>query len=550
MPMAGRSIHRVLTLLAAVAASLAGTPDARGDQQATAQAIVDADYGFRLDSPGPGWRLMGEREVSTLAPDALAGAMAKGVWGIVIVEAWGGKDVAEFARLVTENTLVEGRRTLSTEEIAYAGGKALRTNYVGTMQGMDLQWSHVALLHGGYAYQVVAWVLRGSIASPETVFRPFHDAFHLLPGPVRGRSTKPPAPDATGPGWTLRSGVFSSATYRFAVTPPAGWRVLVGSELRRMNAEAEVGLERTNPEGYVVVIPERAASVDRSAFAAQIRASFAEGKQRRPGKEAPARLGGVELALAPYGIPDRPGFAFHHGVVFRDDLCFQVLAWTSDAADAKTPAWWGEALAALRFLDADAIAVLERDIAASLSPARTFGQGHSVRGDVVRDFEGGFTWRRPSSAWRVSVGAEARERNAEASVYLENPSRGLYGVVIAERADDGAAYHAAVVRGLIEGVGGAPQPTAVRLGDLPAWTTALAKTEPMALAYRVTTAVRAGRAVQLVLWGPSGNVTTSESELRAAADGLRLPVGGLGAPGRLDGTAWRDERAGFELRAP
>ena len=523
---------------------------ARADQTTTAEAIVDVDYGFRLDRPGPGWRLFGEADVSRMSPDALAGAATRGAWGAVIVERWAGDDEKGFARVVVENAPVEGKEIVAVEDVEYAGRKAVRTEFTGRAAGFTMRWVNLAFLHAGHAYQVVGWTNARPEPGAAAGLAQFQASFHLLPGAVRGRPQKAASPDATGPGWTLRGGVFSSASYGFRVTPPAGWRVVVGTELRRMNANAEVGLLRTQPEAYVILIPERVAGADPAAFAARLRGAFAQANRRKAADDAPVRVGDVRLGLTAYGHPDIPSLSLRHGIGFHGDLALQVLAWGPDTFEAKQPGWWNDVLAGFAFLGPVEAAALDREIAASLAPARAFGPTHSLRGDLLRDYAGGFTWKRPSTAWIVEAGAAARERAPDASLYVENRARGLFGLVLVEETDLGpVAFHDAVVRASTEE--GAPPPAAkpIRLGDLDGYSSTVDLEDPP-MRYRHTTLVRRGRAVRLAIWGLPGNMAAAEADVRAAIGGLRFPAGGLGPPTSREGDLWRDERAGYLLRAP
>ena len=52
----------------------------------------------------------------------------------------------------------------------------------------------------------------------------------------------------------------------FLILPPKGWRTIVGSELKEMNSDAEVGLVESVSGLYLVVIPERLNGINKAAF--------------------------------------------------------------------------------------------------------------------------------------------------------------------------------------------------------------------------------------------------------------------------------------------
>jgi hypothetical protein len=240
--------------------------------QTPPEAIVDDDYRFRLARPGGRWFLFGPGEVTKLLPDAAAGANNMGqIYGVIIVEWFPQGDAAAIARALIDIAPLEEKAASTPEPIEFHGLKAVRYRMTGVAGGIRFRYQDIVFVRQGHVYQVLAWGLAVRTAEDGSDFEPFVRAFTLLDGTVKGRAAAAPVPGSVGIGWRVKSGIFESAVHGIAVAPRGNWRVVVGVELRKMNADAAVGLALAQPSAQAVVIVGRAVGVDRKVLAGQFR---------------------------------------------------------------------------------------------------------------------------------------------------------------------------------------------------------------------------------------------------------------------------------------
>jgi hypothetical protein len=522
---------------------------ARGDED----VLIDEDYRFRLERPGPGWRLMDEDAIVELVPDAVAGAMKpNGVAGVIIVEAAPDIVVEDFARFVLDNMPLEQPEIHEFGKIRYLDKDAVCYQVSGTLSGIRLVYRSVVFAHQGYAFQVHAWVTEFRANQAELEL--FAKAFSLLPGKITGRSATRVVEDVQGVGWRVKDGVFESAVYGIAVEPRGNWRLAIGAELAQMNPDAEVCLVHAAPEGFVAVVAEQAAGCDKKAFADMVRASgLLEMGAVEDGKPAEIEILGRTVRMHRYVVRGSPAIVFHKSAFFVGDVCFQVVAWHIRGLEKQLEPVLPQALASIRLLD-DAE---RRELVAALrhapDPQVSVGQGYALRGGLYRSFEFGFTWKAPDGWWRLTAGHEARQENPDASLILESPETGVNGVVIAEGAYGFTAedYHDVVVAGVYGDEASAPKepPRLVQLGEAQGrHTKGALDADGTDFVFHVVTTVHQGRALQLLLYGAAGNMRTATDVIEGAIGGLRVhpeikPIVKVG-------NTIQDWRLGFSMRTP
>lgn len=262
--------------------------------------VVDEAYRFRLLQPGPDWRLL-TGDDATEVVDALAVAVddARGNWCAINAEPYAG-DV----------------------DLAAGQHGTARAWVVGHLHARRVE-NRVLFTRDGFLFQLWCW---GSGADVE----PFAAAVMLLGGTVEGRVRAVKAPDRRGVGWVVKDGRFYSTVHGFAVTPPTGWRLLLGGELP---AGAHVGLAGPGATLVVTVWGDRApppTTMPPTVEASYLGAPFAlrrlepdersarsndpvKGLARRGGKlheiavtEAPGVLLDVRPALAAFEVHSAP----------------------------------------------------------------------------------------------------------------------------------------------------------------------------------------------------------------------------------------------------
>lgn len=507
-----------------------------------AQPIIDEDYRFRLSPPGPRWRLMNEAEIQPIIADALAGAANdKGVFGTVIAERAPGAELEPFARMVLDGLEMENKQVETFEPTTFAGKDAYRFVVHGKNKGIAFRYVHNVFLHDGFAYQVAGWGMRVGRSGSE--LQPFFDAFELLDGEVKERQRALVSKDSQGVGWRVTNGVFESAVTGLAVSPRSPWRVVVGEELSGMNAAAEVGLVSSKPDIYAVILLEKAPDGDREAFETSLYQSMKE----RIGDvtdDAPwvGEVSGAKVTFQRFR-GSSPAISYRHAVLYAGGDAIQIFIWHHSGQGEQAEDAIPEALEAIRLLSEEERETLTTTLQSRPDPENTTGEGFSLRNGIYQSFQNGYRLKKPRGFWRFRTGAEARAENAEAELYFEEPTLGLYGLVMVFPAEaEAAAHHLASVENTFD--------ERVPITRRDAWWVSEgdAGYQSLDLTYRIHTRAHGDQIVQVYVWGTPSAMKEAASMLDALVDGFEFTPGL--SPVETKGARYRDHRFGFELTSP
>lgn len=516
------------------------TVDSKAD---ATRPLVDDNYRFELAWPGPGWKLMNQRDASQIVPDAIAGAVHGDTLAVIIVESAPGVPLDAYADALINKAAVASMRTEHREHVTFAGTEAVRFIGTATIGGVTYRYVEVAFLHQGFGYQLLGWGTPSELSTTGMELQPFFDAFELRPGKVSGRPSTPVVTDARGVGWRVKHGVFESAVTGIRVKVTQPWRLLVGTTLEQSNKEAEVGVAHVDPEVYVMVLAERApAPALRSRFIEQLREPL--GGVR--GTPWTGTFAGKPLEFARITTSETLAFEYLHGVHFEGDVLVQILAsyFAGDRERAMRVVQSG--LDGFDFLPPAEATALAAELEQLPDTQAAVGLEHAVRGGVYRSFSGGWTWRKPTSGWRISEGDKAREFNPVSELTLAEPRRNLYGLAISESDPGGEEYHASALRNL-SGKKQAPTTTLQLGGDVAYTTTVDTEKNGVVTTFRLTTASRAGHAVQLLFWATKDDMVQHAAAVDAAIRGFAFDAT---PPVERVAGQYRDHRFGFSVDTP
>ena len=506
------------------------------------QAFVDEDYRFRIEWPGPGWKVLRERDARQLNGDAVAGLKRDAAHMIVIVEHAPDSELEPFAALIIENMMIEGKQ-VEQEPARVGDTPAIRIDVTGTYNDAPVRYRGLVLLHQDHAYQVLAYTLGDHDAEDLDVAL---DAFSLTPGTVRRRVATAEVEDRVGVGWRIASGVFESAASRVRVQPPAGWRLAIGAELDQMNTSAEVGMAGTEVDAYLVVIPDLVPGADRDGYVAARRAeAYAEAT---PLDAITATTLGRSVELSRARSEQGMVLELIHGVVFDRDRAYQVIGWYPASVRARAIPALETALAAIELLDDAALAALAAALADAPDPQVEVGAGYALRDGVYQDFTHGLRWRAPAGYWEILVGQAARAENADALLMATEGQSGLYAQLIVEPAAgwDAAGFHRTIVDNLVgNGLAVAGDGTARLAGEAARFTELETRSGGIDLRYRVTTAILGDVAIQAIVWSVAAAWPGDDAVAAVAAAIERAPGDEI-----EEGPPYRDHRLGFAMSMP
>jgi hypothetical protein len=511
--------------------------------------LVNQDFQFQLAWPGEGWSLLDAREAHGVVPGAVAGALSKqGAQGAVVVESADPSDLEAVARQIAENVAVGDRKLSPFTPLRFAGVPAVRWGTTGTFNGMPVRFEHTVFAHQKHLYQVLVFA-SGGPGRGDADFRPFTDAFSLLPGEVRERVGPVKVADASGVGWRLRGGVYQNAAYGIRASPRPGWHITVGPELARMNASAEFGLGRSSPQAFIVALAERAPpDGERTDYR---RGIVARTVQAVSGTVVPttieAVVGGVEVPLSEYATAGPLPLRYLHGVLFQGREAIQLIGWTPVSEGEAGLAAIIDGLGGIELLEAQERARLRQELEGKVDPRSLVGPDFSFRRDVYRDFGRGFAFHR-SGLWRVTAGDQANQRDEGAVLWLDEPALGLLASVSVTPTEEDAAtaHHQEVSSRLL-----APSPpVAARLGgQLAMRSSGVVHSEAVKLQWEVVTVVHDRRLYAVNLWGLPPDVAAAQGEIDRMLAAFDFSGPDLERPGTREGN-YRDLRLGFAYRPP
>lgn len=304
-------------------------PDFSKDLVAVAETqppLFDENYCFRLSAPNNKWKLLDDREVQQLLPDAVAGMMAAGGFcGVVIVEPMPTDDLLAMAELIRDNSLMLDGGATPLEKVSFKDRPAMRFQRSGLANGMDLTFEHVVFFHQEFAYQLVCWGLTGQFTSE--LCQQFYDAFEITDGEVKGRAS-PIVKKYDGVGCRVVDGVFQSAVYRLTAQPTDDWQLMVGMSLGKSFSEAEVGLQNSVKAAYLVVLPEFIAEQDQLAFAKSASASIVQELELDAASRQTVEfeIDGSPTVFEVHRSLAMP-FLYYSGIHFIDDVAYRFLLW-------------------------------------------------------------------------------------------------------------------------------------------------------------------------------------------------------------------------------
>ncbi|HVG93273.1 MAG TPA: hypothetical protein VND21_02410 [Planctomycetota bacterium] len=542
-------MKHLLACVGLVILALLGATALRSASAGDPEVHEDPDYRFRIRRPDATWRLLSETEAKSLVADAIAGLSdSRGAFFAVIVEEVGEGGLDEITGLLRDElrASLEGAELSEPEGLTVAGMPARRWSSRGHAQRVFVQYRHVVVLRGRFAYQLVGWC-QGDADRERLDALARH--FTFTEGEVRPRAQKQSDLPVRGVGWRIQDGVYQDPVNGLEWAPPPGWRLAVGTELSTMSDSACVGLVCGDPDAYVTVTSEAAQGVDAKGLADLLRSQVTSSNSP-VGKPSSLIVGGRDFSMQTVRIPAQLPFLLHHGVRVDAGRAVQVLWWSAEGLAERARPRVLEAVKSLRFLDAARREALAAQLRGGPDPQEQVGPGYALRSGVYRDFQRGFTWTKPPGYWVATSGQEARAINEDAILHVSDASTGVEGIVTEDEfgSSDPKALHAALVQ-VLEPVGAVPEPSTILLPGATALSTEVRTGAGAgALRHVVTSVVRGMKVFQARFSGLDGNVAAARAQVAAALRGFAFP-GAVPEVERRDGD-FVDHRLGFRLRKP
>lgn len=533
-------------------ASVCGIAQETGKAEPTGQTVtetrlVDHDYRFMLTAQS-GWRIYGEKLTRAIRPDSVATIARPARLGggrmSVTVEHAPDADLEKAAHETAKASWLEDSTNEGVEATKLAGLPAFRVRVRGKSRDVDLRYEYVLAKRGEYLYQLECWDAATPAKPNASTFRPLVESFALVPGEIRPRQNRSKAPDTVGVGWRISNGRYESAAYGLAVDPKPGCHLIVGAPLVAMDESAAVGIDCN--ETYLTVIAEQTHSVDREQFAKSLTEAMAS-VSTDTGRVRTITLDKRDVTFRVYEQESR-AITILHGVTYHGNVCMQIQAWHRRSRERHAKAALPALMGSIRFLDSATRQSLADTLSKTPDPTNAVGSNESFRQGTYRNFEHGWSWKRPAGFWSAAIGQAARTDDASTVLLLQEHSAGIFASVTHADHDGTLQQAHEQSTSSYEATPGAPKKCTI--GGRPA----LVSDVPVEhrgnnFVFRVHTLLWQKRAWIITAWGLAGNMASAVPSITAMRKGFRFHAGGLSA-GSQDESGVVDHRFGFELLSP
>ncbi|MCH9682600.1 MAG: hypothetical protein K0V04_14275 [Deltaproteobacteria bacterium] len=520
-------------------------PEADG-RKLTAESTYDATkpiihdgYRFRLDHPGPGWKLMQRDDARNLVDDANAGAMGpQNLAGVVMVERMPGATIDDLHEMTYAD--IPAEKIHETKVVRLGGLDARRTTYTQSVNEIESRYVSVIALREGYSYQLLAWTREDQASTAQ--FDRFFDAFSFTEGEVVGEvSDHPPVTEADGLAWQIRDGQFRSAISGIDLDPDPPWRLIIGREARESDPNAELLLAIDAKSTYLTVTAYRHIGDHE-----QRRQSQREDYRERFGEAQPlpARtIAGHSMPTARHALIGSRSYDV--GLVFVGDAFITIAVVYPDALRDEVMPSIDALLGSITLSSATDRAALLARLRARPDTTRLMVANAAYYNGRFRDFRHQLTWDRPQGLFDVRAGDGATTEDSEAVLWIEQPPMGLMAQlqVYQDQAARRSELHDALAEDFDE-----RKDSATMLVETKAYrTTGLMPAVSGDFRYGILSFEHNGHAVVMSAWAP-----TAIPGVGAAIDAL---LGGLRAPTALPehsvrGRRYVDQHYGVSVEEP
>jgi len=520
---------------------------------------IESKLGFRLTSPGAGWRLLDEEGVRDIQPRAVAGLVSNDeLYNVVVVENLPADSLTELARYWADNSGLDNAKVNLFEELRFNDLPAVRWMVSGESAGTAWSQHFVIFIHGQSLFRLVSWANSAAVQPDGSSFEPFMESFSFLKVEHAVAPTSELQPEHAGIGWLSSKGMWKSSAHGMAIELTEEWSIVTGEDLLGWDLDADIGILDNDSHAKLTLGFERLDRRLRTQRAADFfKQAASEGVERR--EAILMQLAGEEIELRVYdpstsGDDGSVGMRRLVGYEPREEHCIRIRVDYPIAREGAALENLRAAFAAMRVMEREERLGVEARIESSFEEINEVGDGYSLRGGMYRDFRFGLSWKRPSLQWQVETGAAAIARVPDSALTFSNPYWDIQGAVIPVpvqtlQTEDLHAHALAesFPPASFEALG---EVRRLKLGEVEAQLSLLRPT--MSLApneYRLVTAANDSWAFKIHVWGSPSSLSLASEELEAALLGFAISASPTPAKNASSGALY-DDRLGFQLLSP
>jgi len=418
-----------------------------------------------------------------------------------------------------------------------------------TIEGVDFTYRCLLIQNGNFYYQILGWTMSRHFPGVEADLVAVGESITFAEDRDPQIRASLGAEDDHGVDWIITDNVYSNVSFGFRLRPRGDFRLSERQELQQMGPDASAGIVGNYPTFYQVYVIEFAGEQNQEQFAENV-LLWMEQEFDLLGVSSTTStltLAGVEAQQRIYENANLGGLAYDisQTYFFRDSYFFRIQSWwpSAEAEAARTRLLQSYEL--LEWLSDQERTELLAEFT-EFDANNAVGFEYSLRHNVFRDFQYGFTMTIPPGLWEVETGDTAQLINPDARLIALLSSEGIQFLIIPELLRiDHSEYHEILRQSMDVPAEVVTEP--LQHHDLELLVSAFDSMEgAFSISYRLVTAVRGRKHIQLLVWSQMANKNTLDEWLPKIIEGFEMPVS---SPQIIErkGRVIKDHRLGFQM---
>lgn len=511
----------------------------------------DYHYAFTLTRPSDSWQFLQEQRANRIHADAVLAMTnsAQHSFVAMIVEKLDNATLDAYVDLILSNFDELNARELERLSIDRDGRPGVVITLEATVEGIDFTYRNLLIKNGHFFYQILGWSLSQYYPIAEAEIRAVGESLVFADDREPQVRAGLGAEDDYGVDWIIRDNIYSNVSFGFRLRPQHDFRLTERQELQQMGPEASAGIVSSNPTFYQLYLVEFVGDQNKEEYAENV-LLWLEQEFNLLGvnaKKSSVSVAGIEAEQWIYENADLGGLAFDvaQTLFFRDAYLYRIQSWWLSSEADTAQARLLQSYELMEWLDEEERADLLAGFT-ELDANNAVGSEYSLRNNVFRDFQYGFTLTLPPGLWQVATGDAAHLISSDARLIASLTTDGVQFLVIPELLTMGHEEYHQILRENLSVSADVPIDT-LRHQDLDLLLSAFSEWEGgFNISYRLVTAVRGRKHLQLLVWAHESSQENLDQWLPRIIEGLSVPVS---SPQIIErqGRTIKDHRLGFQM---
>lgn len=523
-------------------------------QKIDGNRVEDVDYAFQMTRPSEGWQFLLEEQARKINADASLGffnAKLK-AYTVVIVEKLENVTLDEYETIIIQNMQSLKPVEIGREQFQLDSHPATAITIAAQVEGVKLKYRFLIAKRGNFFYQVIGWSIATEFFKAEPELKQLGNSLQFAADrepQIRATST---LQNDYGVNWKIADEVYYNGSFGMRLDGSENLRLAGRQELQNMAEDAMAGLVGTKLRFYQTYILERLSDENQEELKKNI-INFVIKDLDLIGispEVTQLQVGGMQATERVYPNAKFGGL----------DMDMAITTFNRDAQFYRIQSWWPtserelgknllrESYQQFGWLNDDQIAQLEKELVAK-DVNNAVGEDYRLRQGLFEDYRYGYSFRFPEGLWIATTGDTLKASFPDARIAGELTSSGVYFQIIPEILDmTHEQYHQVLRDGFEESA--SSKIKKIQQGDLEIWVSSLQMmSNGLPFTYRLVTAVRGQKHLQLMAWAFQANDNQLEELVADLIQGIKLPVSSPKAI-ESEGRSIKDHRLGYQVKFP